>query len=663
MTNFLTKFRQNFTLKKWAKITLLFLSVVAVLGLGVAFALQIYAKDEVFSAKLSFHGREDWKNPTNALGEMEFSYKARINFTHLKPLLRSRTIANIDIATLSWDKKIDSSKITSAHTQNRYLVFTSPQSPEFFANLEDKRLGNLDYKIDFSPFFKTILQYYFMGVLLVFLLSNLALIKSKKAQKLATFFGLFALILSLAFTSSLTLFSPHFTIYTDSSVFNYIGQAILRGEMPYRDAIDHKGPLLYLINAAGNFITPLRGVWILECLTLILSVIFAYKTARIFLSHLMSFCAVLLSFIYYFSCLEGGNLTEQYALCFLFVSLFIFARYFRGIYARKSPKLAKFSFALCGFCFGCVCLLRLNMIALWAVFVAVIFFLELKKREFIFAKFFTLGFLVIILPIFAWLYLGGAFLDFIQWYLLFNFNYGTSGAFSSRLDIFVKFALNPLMCLSAAMVLFRALRHKNVFDFAFLGFMVLDILGVCMSGRGYGHYFLVFLPIYLYGSIAFFELLREFSKEKSVQIITLTLFLGLLFLAPFAKNFKNSLNIISKNEFLPTLKVQKDYENLALLIEKYSSNNDKISVFWNEVVIYLLSNRLSASKYVYQSQLMLIDNKNFKAYLDDLKQKKPKIIYISKHSNKEQIATLKLNELGYKEIKPNFFVYFDGQVD
>ena len=38
--------------------------------------------------------------------------------------------------------------------------------------------------------------------------------------------------------------------YTDSSVFQYIGKGILDGMVPYRDAFDHKGPILYLLNGA-----------------------------------------------------------------------------------------------------------------------------------------------------------------------------------------------------------------------------------------------------------------------------------------------------------------------------------------------------------------------------------------------------------------------------
>ena len=41
----------------------------------------------------------------------------------------------------------------------------------------------------------------------------------------------------------------------DSSVFIYVGNILKRGLMPYKDTFDHKGPLLYLLEYAGLFIS------------------------------------------------------------------------------------------------------------------------------------------------------------------------------------------------------------------------------------------------------------------------------------------------------------------------------------------------------------------------------------------------------------------------
>jgi hypothetical protein len=53
-------------------------------------------------------------------------------------------------------------------------------------------------------------------------------------------------------------YNPHFNwLSGDKEIFRYIGRLILRGRVPYRDAFDHKPPLIYFVNAAGL----LMGSW------------------------------------------------------------------------------------------------------------------------------------------------------------------------------------------------------------------------------------------------------------------------------------------------------------------------------------------------------------------------------------------------------------------
>src|SRR6266508_2330841 len=56
----------------------------------------------------------------------------------------------------------------------------------------------------------------------------------------------------------------------DSSVFLYIGEQILAGQLPYRDIWDHKGPVIYYLNALGLYLAggSRWGVWALEFLSL-----------------------------------------------------------------------------------------------------------------------------------------------------------------------------------------------------------------------------------------------------------------------------------------------------------------------------------------------------------------------------------------------------------
>lgn len=113
--NFLTNLKQIFALPKWARIFLAVLSVIALLGLCFGGALQIWAKDKNFSANLVFNSQ----NSHATLSSGEFAYKIRAHFESLDFLLRSKTIAKIKIAQISWDEsRINPSQILSYEAQS-----------------------------------------------------------------------------------------------------------------------------------------------------------------------------------------------------------------------------------------------------------------------------------------------------------------------------------------------------------------------------------------------------------------------------------------------------------------------------------------------------------------------------------------------------------------
>ena len=150
---------------------------------------------------------------------------------------------------------------------------------------------------------------------------------------------------------------------------------------------------------------------------------FMYRTARLICDRLssvisMSVSALLLS-VYF----EGGNLTEEYAMLFIACSLYIFLDYF------LNDHITFFRLITCGFCLGCVCLLRINMISLWAVFcIAVLIRIIRQKswedlKKYLFP--FVMGFMSIIAIFTVWLVYHHAFSSFFDQYFLFNLRYSS----------------------------------------------------------------------------------------------------------------------------------------------------------------------------------------------------------------------------------------------
>ena len=70
-----------------------------------------------------------------------------------------------------------------------------------------------------------------------------------KNKKIIIFFGLMA-ILILLFTSKYSILYP-FNDWQDSNSFLTVARSMLDGKILYKDIIEQKGPILYLIYILG----------------------------------------------------------------------------------------------------------------------------------------------------------------------------------------------------------------------------------------------------------------------------------------------------------------------------------------------------------------------------------------------------------------------------
>ncbi len=115
-----------------------------------------------------------------------------------------------------------------------------------------------------------------------------------------------------------------FTLYSgyDQAIFEQMGLGMLQGRIPYVDLFDHKGFLLYAINAAGLWLWP--GHTGLGCL------LGLYLSATTFCWLRISGCLVNPSLRYVpvlpallFACLcEGGNMTKPWSHSELSIPLY-----------------------------------------------------------------------------------------------------------------------------------------------------------------------------------------------------------------------------------------------------------------------------------------------------------------------------------------------------
>ena len=145
----------------------------------------------------------------------------------------------------------------------------------------------------------------------------------------------------------------------DSAVFKIIGIGILKGEVPYLDLFDHKGPLLYFINALGYVISDdgRMGLYIIQCVSLFVTVVLWFHTSRLFTSTWKSFFCTLMALAVMSCQYEGGNLGEEYMLPYASMSLYLALSYMIRNGQEHHPWYYS---VLYGICFGAMFMIRPN---------------------------------------------------------------------------------------------------------------------------------------------------------------------------------------------------------------------------------------------------------------------------------------------------------------
>lgn len=450
--------------------------------------------------------------------------------------------------------------------------------------------------------------------------------------------GLFVLTFIFMCQSPLNILLLNGNSGTDSSVFRTIGLQMKKGLMPYKDSFDHKGPLIYIYNYLGVLIRQDRGIWIIEFISAFVTFYFMYRIAVLKCGKIQAFSVLAICIAPLYAYFEGGNLTEEYAMPFIAMTIYIFMDYF--LYG----KITKTRLIFCGVGFGAVCMLRINMIAVWIVFCCGVLLQDIivgQMREiFRYLLWFLVGSGIIIFPICFWLLINGAFMDFVDDYFVFNIMYTDV----TLLDKYISLSsfISNTYVLIAIIVTCCMRSEKRLFRMAYLTYEIVGLLLVCVSGRTYAHYGMVFVPMLVY---PFSTLLsKQFVKKKpwiyaivicfSVELVIPTWIGGVNRVAEYG---------LSENK---TRARTDTVGKVCDYVKRSSDRDDKIIVWGNWNIIYVLSQRLPASKYSYQSPIDNVDGKIISDFFEEIRDTAPKFIIIQKGNQLGRMKSF-INENGY----------------
>ena len=386
-------------------------------------------------------------------------------------------------------------------------------------------------------------------------------------------------------------------MHVDSSVYVTIAQGITRGYLPYRDFVDNKGPLTYLFSAAGLRIGGFTGIWITEIFLMFITVFFAYKTALFFGDKFKALLGTVFSFILMFLSFNVNAGTEEYSLPFLMISFFIFTKFFFSL----EKETAFYEPLILGICFAAAIMIRLNTFPLWAGFCITIFIECIKKRRFAqlvkYVSGFLIGIIIIILPLFLYLYSNRIINSFFEQVIVGGASrgFGNEGIKDIVKNYYNEFNRNfsffPLFFgIFSFIIKFKQAQFTFYCSYTITYLLMLLFL---FFSSGDNHYNMILIPFFIPAIIFLFDFIDSAFHKLKVRSVILILFACFIFSEGIVNYLYDFSKIIHDNSGAQLI-------NAGKMIDTHTKTGDKIISLGFNGYIYPFTQRDPASKYFYQ---------------------------------------------------------------
>ena len=478
----------------------------------------------------------------------------------------------------------------------------------------------------------------------------------------------------------------------DAGIFAGIGHAMSEGRILYTEIWENKGPLLYFINLLGISLNYYHGIYWLELLSIFITLLYCFKSALyITKNNWISLLAVLFTSLIYIFTLEGGNLSEEYALPFLSIGLYLTVKL---IY--NNFNLGNLEYILYGICIGATFLLRANLTSFYIVVIIVLTIYILKQRSFkLFFKILIMafiGFVIIISPFLIYLITNNALEECL--------NTAYVGIMSNFEPPEISFRMKSVFDMLATLALSGSVFSTVITYIAFIVFKVkkrfinpkisilltitifafiLNFILNSLTGVYHMHYYMSFLPIMIIPNTCFInevylKLKRTINDRLKRYIVTVALVL-LLSMSALPKFF----SIVTSN--LPNEDISKRSNRISEFVTENSKTDETVQLIGvgkdpTAVTTNYKAKRLSASRHIYNAEgrfTQAFRNDVANEIAGDILNNNPKLVMFSidpKNSYDDFIKRLRdMEEFkqflrdNYMEIQNNFgYLVFEKKI-
>lgn len=300
----------------------------------------------------------------------------------------------------------------------------------------------------------------------------------------------------------------------DSLVFKQMGLAMLQGKVPYVDLFDHKGPIIYFINAFCQWLISGKwGLFLFFCLNIAAVTYVWWLIASLFIKSWGVVWPIAVALCSYMVVLSDGNLSEEWSLLPISYCLYVFVRHFvegRDITAK--------AFFLIGLSLGLVTFIRINNAAAPCCAILVYTVYHLYKKTTVtpakLLKSFLMMFVGWVAVVAAccltiWGLYGNEGLEAMI-YGTFTFNFEYMGAHEAvamdRKRMYIFYGLTTLIILVLLLFKRKVTTMTVLIALCYMGSFV------AIGSKGWGNYFIIFAPVTVVATACLYGVLNRWQK-------------------------------------------------------------------------------------------------------------------------------------------------------
>ncbi|MBR5614779.1 MAG: hypothetical protein IKW64_05705 [Clostridia bacterium] len=399
------------------------------------------------------------------------------------------------------------------------------------------------------------------------------MIKCLKEKR--SYYIILAIVVTNAIFTICSTTSPLYSFCDESHCFFTVGKAMLSGQILYKDILEHKGLLQYLIQIPAYFIsnTTFLGVYLIQILIITLNTVLTYKMLqRLNISDKINCAIISLSGVIMFAskALASGQISEVYLMpCFTYALYTV-------VKLKGNEGLQTRDMFINGILLGIVVWTKYSLIAFWGVLAICNFVFHIQnkkiKKAFGTSAAFALGILVVTIPCVLYFWGNKAITSLFEVYISNNaIDYGNKISFVTTILNYVKviaingyynLAFGVFCTLGMVFVMRRNDICRNAKIIIVSG-TALSFLVVYIHGSLLPYYLFAFFYLIYFGAELVLKIIENKIKWKSVVAIGLACVLLSVLFKPQPDKFLGNRAELVQYKFAEHM--HKECENPTLL--------------------------------------------------------------------------------------------------